>query len=288
MSEESIQIIVAAHKPYPMPKERIYLPLHVGAEAKKDKHGNPLDIGFAKDNTGEHISGKNASYCELTGLYWAWKNLDCAYLGMAHYRRHFCYKRKDKYLWQNIFTKEKKIRNPFADILTAKEAGKLLSSYKVIVPKKRRYYIESLYTHYAHTHYVGHLDACRKIIQELYPQYIRAFDKVMQRTWGYMFNMMIMEKELMDGYCTWLFAILSALEQSGITPGLSYYQGRFYGRVSEILFNVWLTYQMDHGSIGRADIKEISCVYMEKIDWKRKIASFLKAKFIHRKYEGSF
>lgn len=288
MEEESIQIIVAAHKPYPMPKDTIYLPLHVGAEGKKDKWGNALDIGFAKDNTGEHISGKNASYCELTGLYWAWKNLDSAYVGMAHYRRHFCYKRKNKNVFSNIFTTKKKNRNSFEDILTADEAGKLVSSYKVIVPEKRRYYIETLYSHYAHTHYAGHLDKCREIIQEKYPRYMGAFDRVMRHTYGYMFNMMIMKKELLDAYCTWLFAILSALEEADITPGLSFYQGRFYGRVSELLFNVWLTYQIDNGMIGKADIKEIGCIYTEKIDWKRKIASFLKAKFIHRRYEGSF
>ena len=34
--------------------------------------------------TGDHISSKNPNYCELTGLYWAWKNLDCEYIGLCH------------------------------------------------------------------------------------------------------------------------------------------------------------------------------------------------------------
>ena len=81
-----ITIIVAAHKPYAMPADRMYLPLHVGAEGKEP-------FGFTGDNTGEHISEKNPTFCELTGLYWAWKNLESNYLGLAHYRRHFASKR---------------------------------------------------------------------------------------------------------------------------------------------------------------------------------------------------
>ena len=85
----TVKIVVATHKKYEMPKDGMYLPLHVGAEGKKDSNGNALDLGYQKDNTGENISKKNASYCELTGLYWAWKNLKDDYIGLEHYRRHF-------------------------------------------------------------------------------------------------------------------------------------------------------------------------------------------------------
>ena len=64
----TVKIIVATHKKYEMPQDAMYLPLHVGAEGKTDQNGNPLDLGYQKDNTGENISNKNAAYCELTGL----------------------------------------------------------------------------------------------------------------------------------------------------------------------------------------------------------------------------
>ena len=82
----SIKIIVAAHKKYWMPTAPVYLPVHVGAEGK-------AAIGYTPDNTGDNISIKNPHFCELTGLYWAWKNLDADYLGLVHYRRYFT--RKD-------------------------------------------------------------------------------------------------------------------------------------------------------------------------------------------------
>ena len=46
-----IKIIVAAHMAYRMPDDTLYLPLHVGAEGKKD-----LGPGYQKDNTGGHES----------------------------------------------------------------------------------------------------------------------------------------------------------------------------------------------------------------------------------------
>ena len=92
----SATIVVATHKKYRMPNDPLYLPVHVGAEGKKDAKGRPLDFGYQKDNEGDNISLKNPRYCELTGIYWAWKNLECDYIGLVHYRRYFGGKEKRK------------------------------------------------------------------------------------------------------------------------------------------------------------------------------------------------
>ena len=269
-TKKAVTVIIAAHKKYRMPQDTMYLPVHVGAE------GKDVDLGYVKDNTGDNISEKNASFCELTGLYWAWKNLDSSYVGLAHYRRHFSYSKKSK--------------DPFDNVLKYSELKTMLGNTKVFVPKKRKYYIETLYSHYAHTHYASHLDETRDIIKKMYPQYLKNYDTVMNRRWGYMFNMMIMQREFFSDYCDWLFNILFELEKriGNDNAELSGFQGRFYGRVSEILFNVWLEQKTSDGELSKSEIKELNFVYMEKIDWKRKVLSFLKAKFGHKKYEGSF
>ena len=266
-----IKVIIATHKNYRMPADDLYVPLHVGAEV------NPVDLGYLKDNTGDNISDRNPSFCELTGLYWAWKNLDADYLGLAHYRRHFMLKKKST--------------DPFENVLTLRQCRKVLQRYRIIVPRKRNYYIESLYSHYAHTHYAEHLDVTRTIIESKCPGFLGSFDRVMARKWGFMFNMMIMERQLVDDYCSWLFDILFELEEriGGMAAeDLGFYQGRFYGRVSELLFNVWLERQIDAGAITREDVIELPCIYMEKINWWKKGTSFLRAKFFGKKYEGSF
>lgn len=269
----SVKIIIATHKKYEMPKDDMYLPLHVGAEGKVDENNRPLDLGYQKDNTGENISELNASYCELTGLYWAWKNLDEDFIGLSHYRRHFCIK---------------KSKLDFENVLSYKEIEPYLDSIRVFVPQKRKYYIESLYSHYAHTHYAEHLDVVREIIQKDYPSYLKSFDKIVKQTSGYMFNMMIMQRDLLDDYCTWLFDILFKAGEKINVGNENAFQGRFYGRISEIIFNVWLDEQIQSGKLKINEIKEIPCIHMEKINWLKKGTAFLNAKFLGKKYGGSF
>lgn len=270
----TVKIIIATHKKYKMPKDPMYLPLHVGAEGKKNTYGRDLDLGYVKDNSGEHISYKNPYYCELTGLYWAWKNLNDDYIGLVHYRRHF----------------GKKIvgRDIFDCTLKTDELQSMMGKYKVFVPRKRKYYIETLYSHYAHTHYSDQLDITREIISEKYPEYVSSYDIVVNQTYGYMFNMTIMQKEYLDQYCSWLFDILYELECRTDTSNLSAFQSRCYGRVSEIIFNVWLHQQIKSGNLKKDEIKELSYMHMEKVNWLKKGSAFLNAKFLNKKYEGSF
>ena len=226
----NIKIIVAAHKKYSMPADRCYLPLHVG---KKEK----ADLGYQGDDVGDNISEKNPYYCELTGLYWAWKNLDADYIGLAHYRRHFANRIRKMMFWK---------KDPFDAVLTEKEIRKLLKKSDIILPAKRHYYIENLYSHYAHTHYEEHLILTRKIIEQRTPEYLSAYDKVMKQTSGHMFNMFIMSKEKCNAYCSWLFPILEELEQQVDYTHYDPFQQRLFGRVSELLLNVWIQKNQYH------------------------------------------
>ena len=75
INKSDLKIIIATHKRYQMPSDEIYLPVHVGRALNSVWIGTPL-MEYIGDNTGDNISSKNRNYCELTALYWAWKNLD--------------------------------------------------------------------------------------------------------------------------------------------------------------------------------------------------------------------
>lgn len=249
-----IKIIVASHKKYWMPADDIYLPLHVGKEGK-------ADIGFIGDNTGDNISNKNANYCELTGLYWAWKNLPAEYIGLCHYRRYFTRSNPCS------CSKKKQV------ILTKAEWEELINEHPIIVPDKRKYYIETNRSHYNHSHYAKDLDLTEKIIQEKYPQYSEAFSKVMERTWAHMFNMFVMRRDYFDEYCNWLFDVLQELEKRTDITDYDVVEARIYGYISELLLDVWL-------ETNKLEYYEQNVAFLEPQNWLKKGGVFLKRKIL--------
>jgi hypothetical protein len=257
----SIKVIIAAHIESELPTDELYLPLHVGAQI-----ASPLP--YVGDNTGDHISEKNATFCELTGLYWAWKNLPDEYVGLVHYRRY-------------LALRAHRGKDPLKDVLTYAQAEKLLEGRDGILPTPRRYVIETLYSHYKHTSYIEPLDIAGEIIAEKYPSYTPAFERLKTRTSAHMFNMFVMKKEHFDGYCEFLFDVLFKLEQK--TSHLEYdaFHARFFGRISELLLDVYL-------NTNGIKYTEYPFVYMEKVNLFKKGLAFLMAKFFGKKYGKSF
>lgn len=252
----NIAIAVAAHKPYWMPPDPMYIPIQVGAA------GKPPIEGFARDDAGEEISELNPRYCELTALYWADHNLTTDYIGLAHYRRHFAgYGERGT--------------------LTAGEAQRLLRNAPVILPKRRNYYVETLFSHYAHTFDAAHLKSLRASIAKISPDYLDAYDAHLAERGGHMFNMMVMRKDLLDSFAGWMFPILFDAERRIDFAGMTPFEERLMGRLSELLVDVW---------VGHNEVPYVECpvIGMEKTSWLKKGSSFLAAKFLRKKYRESF
>jgi len=249
-----IKIIIAAHKEYQMPEGSMYLPVHVGAEGKES-------LGYTPDNTGDNISLKNPNYCELTGLYWAWKNLDAEYYGLAHYRRHFSNGSHSRDKWERIISQA--------------ELEKKLSEYDVLLPKPRNYWIESTYSHYSHAHHAVDLDTTRAILEERYPEYIPAFDKVMGLPVGHRFNMFVMKKKYFDRWCAFLFDVLFELEKRLDISSYNQNDARVFGFVAERLIDVWLI-------TNKVRYKDMPYVFMEDQNWIKKGGAFVKRKLGHK------
>ena len=246
-----IKIIVATHKEYWMPDDPMYLPVHVGAAGKES-------IGYQRDDEGDNISNKNANYCELTGLYWAWKNLEADYIGLSHYRRHFSNGK--------LFGDKKR------KIISGAQMEQKLKENDVLLPTPRNYWIETNYSQYAHAHHATDLDTTRSILEEKYLPYITAWDASMRRTTGHRFNMFVMKKEFFNQYCEWLFDILFELEKRLDISTYNKNDSRVFGFVSERLLDVWI-------ETNNYKYMDIPYVFMESQNWFKKGGDFLKRKF---------
>ncbi|MBT1175740.1 DUF4422 domain-containing protein [Bifidobacterium sp. LC6] len=265
--EKSICVAVATHKPYRMPTDPMYLPLHVGAALHPE-----VCADMTGDDTGDNISDRNGYYSELTGLYWMWKNSQADYKGLVHYRRHFATLNR----WQRITTHDR-----FDRVIGSSEVSRLLENHDILVAKRRDYYIETVYSHYAHTFHAVQFDKCREVLMELAPEYVLAWDDLMQARGAHIFNMFIMSAQKFDEYCSWMFPILFELERRLDPAQYDAFHARYLGRVSERLLDPWL-------ETNGYSYAELPVVSPEPVNWWKKGMGFLMAKFGGRTYDKSF
>lgn len=252
----NIKIVVASHKPYWMPNDPMYVPMQVGAAGKESISG------FWRDDEGDNISEKNPRYCELTALYWVWKNLDADYIGLAHYRRHFA-------------------GSGDRGVLTSQEAEQLLAKTPIVLPRKRYYLIETVGDHYAHTFDEAHLNAARDAVQQISPSSLSAFNSHLKRRSAHIWNMCIMRRDIFDQWCSWLFPVLEDVEKRISFDGMTPFEERVIGRVAERVLDPWI-------DSNNMPFSECSVTSMEKTNWLNKGTAFLGAKFGGRKYKESF
>lgn len=250
-----IKILIATHKDYVYPQDNMYYPIQLGVEQSIKK------FNILLDNKDINISSKNKNYCELTALYWAWKNnffKNCDYCGLVHYRRYF--------IGKGVFLKNK--------ILSQQEIKQYMKDYDVILPKKYKVDSKNIYLHYARDHYKKDLDLAIQIIINKYPEYKNSLKLLTDSKKIYLYNMFVIKNEFFEEYCEWLFSILFELETEIDISEYSSYQARVFGFLSERLFNVWIDYK-------KLKIKEIRVINIESDNSlltriKRKLLSYIK------------
>ena len=254
--QNKINVCISSHKLYNFPTYFTYKPIIVGVGLKNEF----LKQNFITDEGDLSISNKNESYCELTALYKAYKEIDSDYFGLVHYRRLF--------LDNNLSSK--KIDN----VITSKTILKILSKYDFILPKKRHYYIESNYSHYIHAHVKEPLDKTIEIIQKEYPEYYPYLKKHLKRTTGHYFNMFITSRKYGIEYLDFLFEILFKLEKQIDISNYSAVEKRVYGYISELLLDVYI-------DKNQLKVKNQKYLFFDKQNWFKKIFNFVKRKLKH-------
>lgn len=230
-----LKILVCCHKRDVMANIDPYMPIHVGKGLHPD-----VSLGITEDNIGYNISSKNNNYCELTGLYWAWKNLkDCDIIGLCHYRRYF-----DFHNQSNKFTSYIIYRSEQFPQLNLSVPDRIIEkvSNKSVIIAKRTIYPYNLFCDYCVQHNSEDLRTLESVIVEFGDKkYIEAFRHVMyKRNYLNHYNMFLMRFDMFSQYCEWLFKVLETVEKRTDITSYNFVQGRIYGYMAERLFNIWL------------------------------------------------
>ena len=185
--------------------------LQVGAALSNEKRRDCLYF----DDMGEHISQRNRQFCELTALYWIWKNAREGVVGIEHYRRHFLLEHD----WYAAM-----INNEVDVVLT--------------VPL---YVHPSIAENYRQRHEKKPWEVMREILKGQEEMYREAVD-YFENTGCYSpCNMLIAKKEVFDLLCEWLFPILFETTQK-IGEFQDFYQNRYPGFLAERLISFFFHY----------------------------------------------
>ena len=246
----------------------LFVPIRCGA-----CFDNRVNVEMQGDNTGDNISEKRESFCELTVQYWAWKNVQADYYGLCHYRRYLSFAKRDIYAqnqkigcldslskknieFLNLFN-EKLMRKEIesCDIITAYEhhladdpkyVGQWDSIYDKWVDYGRKYLDKSS------------IDLMLRIIEEKYPDiYISALEYIKGKNFiG--FNCFIMNKKAFFDFCEFEFDILFDIEKKIDCTNYSSTKNRTPGYLSEWLYSIWIYHQR---KLGTYNIKEKQLVF---------------------------
>lgn len=251
MSSSNIYIIT--HKPFEVRYPNNYIPLQVGKKFTKN------ELPYLSDDTLDNISDKNKNFCELTGVYWIWKNAEMPkYIGITHYRRFF-------------------VKN--GNLLTDKDISKFMEKYDVILPKQF-YFSDTVWNNYFKNGEGKEKDliALKSIINSNYKEYSDAFNKVMYSNSASYCNMFIMKKDDFYQYCQWLFGILFELEKKTDISEYTASEARIYGYLSELLLNVWI--EKEKLNVKYCKMKKIDSSFKRNIKWNLKmLKGYIYGKF---------
>ena len=220
---DNTSIYVVTHKQSEIPKLEGYIPIVVGS------HNANYD-NCCYDNTGDNISEKNPNYCELTALYWVWKNDKFSSdIGLCHYRRYF---HSDKFV-----PNEKQV----CDYLNSRDVRRILKNHDIILPMPVWFGGITVEEQFLSTSInKKDLEILRNVIYKLCPEYINAYDKTLNSYSMSICNMFVMPRKYLDDYCSWLFSILFEFEKNVDLKGYTPYYQRIFGFVGERLLNVYV------------------------------------------------
>lgn len=186
-------------------------------------------LPYQGDDIGENISRLNPYINECTAMYWIWKNVRCKYVGIEHYRR--------------VLLANGNVYNE-ALILSEKDIAGYMKQYDFLLtrisnryPQKLREEIRDSIDNAVFDKYFHRV---RSEIRRKTPDYLDAFDTVMEGYTFYPCNLFVTKWEYFSQYCEWLFSFIIDVIDEAELDTCDAYSKRVVGFIAERMLTVWL------------------------------------------------
>lgn len=296
----NIKILVSYHKPWGLLKDDILTPIHCGRalSLKTCKDGNikSADYQWLLDNmlgddTGDNISARNREFCELTSIYWVWKNYDKLgnpdYIGFMSYRRAFVFNEVQYDLYsQNLEEKAyREITEESIDDIFCHKYGinldviaKYLNKNDVILPKRSELKLIGIensrddYMRIIPGVNIKDYDSMINMVLKLYPDFSNSIKEQERSSRRYFYQMFVTKKAIFFDYCNFLFSVLTELDKIVDVSDYSINGKRTLGYLGEALFDCYMRKLSDSDCVK---IKELGIVRtLKPYSQKKKIGNF--------------
>lgn len=167
-----------------------------------------IRIASLTDDFGDNISHKNKQYCEMSAVYWIWKNTKNAWTGIEHYRRH-------------LHVKPEMLGNEVDAFLPLP-----YMCYPCTVNQFRRFVSEDV------------LQLLLKTLEFLYPKQYSEYQRILYGQFQYTYNLVCARREVFEDYCNWFFSIVEYMEKHAeAVPEIK--ETRALSYVAEVLTNLY-------------------------------------------------
>lgn len=230
-----------------------------------------LPAGMQPDNTGDNISERNPSFCELTTIYWAWKNVQADYYGFCHYRRLLSFatqslKGKLESDW-GVYNIECLTDRSLEMLGWGPDRPELkIEDYDLLIGehiKTHDLWASNVRDHWckADVLYEDDLDLFLEVLSEKYPDMANVAKEYIAGDDFYPCNMFVATRELFDEYCSKMFDVFFEFEERADFSRYSIEATRVTGHLAERFTGIFYRFvQKRHGLRSR----ELEVVRFEK------------------------
>lgn len=224
-------VFVSYHKKFDLLSEPSFHPIHAGRaiyETNSQEDRDWLETNCIGDETGDNISRFNKEFCEMTAIYWIWKNFNFknySHIGHMQYRRHFIL--DENFFLTSPSNKEKIsygcIHFPHVNetylqksALSIANVKKILNEYEAILPipgDLSKVGVNNLWEDYLTKIPGSHIDDLKELVMLWKELGLNgeSLDSYLEYPVKRMYQMFIVSVEEFRKYCEFLFPILFEL-----------------------------------------------------------------------------